>query len=124
MGLLPGRQVSSRKSRARDNGKEHGNYYNGLYRDYIGYILGIYRDNGKANGSYGLKFRVLGVEGFRVPLNILQGFKKRTAFDHVRAVARIYLQAKRRTSLGNSSKNLPPFSNYGASDKHRLHSKS
>ena len=27
----------------RDNGKENGNYYNGLYRDYIGYILGLYR---------------------------------------------------------------------------------
>ena len=23
-----------------DNGKEHGNYYNGLYRDYTGHILG------------------------------------------------------------------------------------
>ena len=26
----------------RDNGKENGNYYNALHRDYIGYILGLY----------------------------------------------------------------------------------
>ena len=26
-----------------DNGKENGNYYNGLYRDYIGIIYGLYR---------------------------------------------------------------------------------
>ena len=25
-----------------DNGKENGNYYNGLYRVYIGYIIGGY----------------------------------------------------------------------------------
>ena len=24
----------------------------GLYRDYIGYILGLYGDNGKENGNY------------------------------------------------------------------------
>ena len=24
----------------------------GLYRDYIGYILGFYRDNGKETGNY------------------------------------------------------------------------
>ena len=39
----------------RDNGKENGNYYNGLYRDCIGYILGLYWgyiDNGKEDGSY------------------------------------------------------------------------
>ena len=36
----------------RDNGKEHGNYYNGLYRVYIGIILGLYRDNRKENGNY------------------------------------------------------------------------
>ena len=39
-----------------DNGKENGNYYNGLYRDYRDYIgiilLGFYGDNGKENGSY------------------------------------------------------------------------
>ena len=56
-----------------DNGKENGNYYNGLYRDYrviwvvvkimipflgtlimgiIGVILGFYGDNGKENGNY------------------------------------------------------------------------
>ena len=27
---------------------------------YIGYILGLYRDNGKSNGNYYLGFRVLG----------------------------------------------------------------
>ena len=32
-----------------DNGKENGNYYNGLYRIYI---LGLYWDNGKENGNY------------------------------------------------------------------------
>ena len=26
----------------RDNGKEHGNYYNGLYRGYIGFNIGLY----------------------------------------------------------------------------------
>ena len=34
--------------------KKNGNYDNGLYRDYIGiigYILGLYRDNGKENGN-------------------------------------------------------------------------
>ena len=44
----------------RDNGKENGSYYLGLYRGYmgiLGYILGLYRDNGK-NGSYYLGFRV------------------------------------------------------------------
>ena len=30
----------------------HRNYYNGLYRVYIGIILGLYRDNGKENGNY------------------------------------------------------------------------
>ena len=34
----------------RDNGKENGNYYNGLYRVYR-VILGLYWDNGK-NGNY------------------------------------------------------------------------
>ena len=37
-----------------DNGKENGNYYNGLYRDYrvyIGVIMGLYRENGKENGN-------------------------------------------------------------------------
>ena len=34
-----------------DGGQEHGNYYS---------ILGPYRDNGKENGSYYLKFRVEG----------------------------------------------------------------
>ena len=32
-----------------DNGKENGNYYNGLISEYI---LGLYRDNGKENGNY------------------------------------------------------------------------
>ena len=36
----------------RDNRKENGNYYNGLYRGYIGVILRLYRDNGKDNGNY------------------------------------------------------------------------
>ena len=31
----------------RDNGKENGNYY-----IIIGYIIGVYRDNGKENGNY------------------------------------------------------------------------
>ena len=35
-----------------DDGKENGNYYNGLYRSYIGVILGLYRDNGKENRNY------------------------------------------------------------------------
>ena len=35
-----------------ENGKENGNYYNGLYRDYIRVILGLYWDNGKENGNY------------------------------------------------------------------------
>ena len=37
-----------------DNGKEHGNHYNGLYRDYynITNILGLHRDNGKEHGKY------------------------------------------------------------------------
>ena len=26
--------------------------YTGVYRDYIGYILGFYRDNGTENGNY------------------------------------------------------------------------
>ena len=26
----------------RDNGKENGNYYNGLYRGYIGFNIGLY----------------------------------------------------------------------------------
>ena len=26
----------------RDNGKENGNYYNGLYRGYIGFSMGVY----------------------------------------------------------------------------------
>ena len=34
-----------------DNGKENGNYYNGLYGDHIGVILGSYGDNGKENGN-------------------------------------------------------------------------
>ena len=44
----------------RDNGKENGNYYNGLYRNYskdLGFI-GLYRDNGKENGNTYLGFRV------------------------------------------------------------------
>ena len=48
----------------KNNGQEHGNYYNGFYRGYIGimenkmettivgYILGLNRDNGKENGNY------------------------------------------------------------------------
>ena len=28
----------------RDSGKEHGNYYNGLYRGYIGYILELFKE--------------------------------------------------------------------------------
>ena len=38
-----------------DNGKENENYYNGLYRGYIGLyrvILELYWDNGKENGNY------------------------------------------------------------------------
>ena len=35
-----------------DNGKEHGNYYSGLYRAYIGVMWGSYWDNGKENGNY------------------------------------------------------------------------
>ena len=35
----------------RDNGKENGNYYNGLYRFYR-LILGLYWDNGRENGNY------------------------------------------------------------------------
>ena len=35
----------------KDNGKENGNYYNGLYRYCRGYI-GLCRDNGKENGNY------------------------------------------------------------------------
>ena len=34
----------------RDDGKENGKYRN--YRDYIGYILGLYWDKRKENGSY------------------------------------------------------------------------
>ena len=34
-----------------DNGRENGNYHNGLYKDF-GFILGIYWDNGKENGNY------------------------------------------------------------------------
>ena len=30
------------------------------FRVYIGYILGLYRNNGKENGYYNLGFRVLG----------------------------------------------------------------
>ena len=37
----------------------------GLYRGYMGYILGLYRDNGKENGHYYLEFRVEGI----VPLD-------------------------------------------------------
>ena len=37
--------------RDNDNGKENGNYNNGLYRVYWDYI-GLYRDNGKENGKY------------------------------------------------------------------------
>ena len=37
----------------------------GLYWDYIGVILGLYRDNGKENGNYYLGF--LGI-GCIVPL--------------------------------------------------------
>ena len=52
-------------------GQKHGCVYNGnyigriekkmettimgLYRDYIGYILGLYWDNGKENGNYYIK---------------------------------------------------------------------
>ena len=35
----------------RDNGKENGNYYNGLYRIYWDDI-GLYMDNEKENGNY------------------------------------------------------------------------
>ena len=31
---------------------ENGNYYSGLYRDYIRVILGLYWDNGKENVNY------------------------------------------------------------------------
>ena len=41
----------------KDNGKEIGNYYNGLYRNYtVGYMVGVYRDNGKENGNYFVGF--------------------------------------------------------------------
>ena len=39
-----------------DNGKANGSYRE--YRVYIGYILGLYWDNGKENGKYCLGFRV------------------------------------------------------------------
>ena len=92
----------------RDNGKEYGNYYNGLYRDYrvyiglywgyigimekkmetttilgymgdykvyiyiyiwviwgiIGYILGLYWDNGKEHGKYRAFRGDIGVIGY------------------------------------------------------------
>ena len=35
----------------RDNGKEKGNYYNGLYKVYR-LILRVYWDNGRENGNY------------------------------------------------------------------------
>ena len=37
-----------------DNGKENGNYYNGIYMGIIGdiYIYGIYWENGQENGNY------------------------------------------------------------------------
>ena len=38
-----------------DNGKENGNYHNGLYRGML--ILGLYGDNGKENRNYYLGFR-------------------------------------------------------------------
>ena len=31
----------------RDNGKENGNYYDGLYRDYIGFNIVLYAAPGK-----------------------------------------------------------------------------
>ena len=35
------------------NGKEHGNYYNGLYnRGYMGLYRGYIGSNGKDNGKY------------------------------------------------------------------------
>ena len=34
-----------------DNGKENGNYYNGLYRGYGVYIFRDIWDNGKENGN-------------------------------------------------------------------------
>ena len=39
--------------------------FKGIYRDYIGVILGLYGDNGKENGNYYVGFRVSGL-GFRV----------------------------------------------------------
>ena len=36
-----------------DNGKEHGNYYS-----MMGYILGLYSDNGRLKGNDYLGFRV------------------------------------------------------------------
>ena len=39
--------------------------FKGRYEDYIGVILGLYRNNGKENRNYYLGFRVYGL-GFRV----------------------------------------------------------
>ena len=38
----------------RDNGKENGNYSNGIYRDYRENI-GVMYDNGKENGNQGFR---------------------------------------------------------------------
>ena len=54
----------------RDNGKEHGNYYNRLFwnhKVYIGDILGLYRENGKENGNY----HIMGL--YRVILGLYRG---------------------------------------------------
>ena len=35
--------------------------FKGVYRDYIGVILGLYRDNGKENGNYYSRLGLYGV---------------------------------------------------------------
>ena len=59
-----------------DNGKENGNYYNGLFRVYIGIMeKKIYRDIGKENGNYcGVLLRAyIGMMGTKIYYNGLFG---------------------------------------------------
>ena len=51
-----GEPTSARLILGRDNGKENGNYYNGLCRGQIGVISGLNKDNGKYKGNYDLGY--------------------------------------------------------------------